>query len=305
MKKWTTGLLSVILVMGMTACSSDNEPEDAGSTTPPATEQPAENGGTETETPAVETPAEDETAAVPTVDELIQKSAEASQEMKSFTMKSDIKQDITMGEEAQNISIQMTADTTVDPMEMYQEMTMDMAGQGSQDIKQYITQDGVYSEVEGQWYKLPEAEAKQIMDSMAMTSQGPEQQLEQFKSIAEETEVTEDGDNFVLTADVSGDSLKELAKTYMSQTGGTDEQTAAMLEQMDIKSMKIVYGVNKETYLPTMSNVDMVMEMTEGEQTVQLDMKMTSDFTKHNEIDKIEIPQDVVDNAQSMDGAAQ
>ncbi|WP_138224913.1 DUF6612 family protein [Paenibacillus algicola] len=302
MKKWTTGLLSVILAFGLAACSSDNEAEEAGTATPPAnTEQPAENGETVTE-PA-EAPAEEMTET-PTVDELIQKSAEAGENLKSFSMTSDIEQNISLGEEQQNINIQMMVDTTMDPMQMYQEMTMDMGEQGSQELKQYILEDSVYSGVEGEWYKMPDAEAKQIIDSMAMTSQSPEQQLEQFKTIAEDTEISEDGDHYVLTADVSGDSLKELAQTYMNQTGGSDAQTQAMLEQMDIKSMKIVFGIHKETYLPMESTVDMVMEMAEGDQKITLEMNMTSDYSKHNEIEKIEVPQEVLDSAKTMDNAA-
>lgn len=297
MKKWTLALLSVILVMGITACSKENG-ADGGTTNPPTTEQPS---GNKEETPG-ETPKED---ALPTVDELIQKSAEASQNMKSFAMDSDIKQNIILGEgeskQEQNIDMAMKIETTLDPMEMVQEITMDVPGEGKQNIKQYITQNGVYSSVDGQWFQLPEESVKEIMASMEMTNEGPEKQLEQFKTIAKDTKVTEEGDSYILTADVSGDSLKELAKSYMSQAGGSNDQTAAMMEQMDIKSMKIVYGVKKDTYLPTKSDVDMVMSMDQEGQSISLDMKMKSTYSKHNEIDKIEVPKEALDGAKSPD----
>lgn len=295
MKKWTVAVLSVILAMGITACSKEKEADGGTTTTPPA-EQPA--GKTE-ETPA-ETPKED---ALPTVDELIKKSAEASQKMKSFSMETDIKQNIVLGEgeskQEQNVDMAMKVETTMDPMEMYQEMQMDIPGEGKQDIKQYITQNGVYSSVDGKWFQLPEENVKEIMASMEMTTEGPEKQLEQFKSIAKDTKVTEEGDDYILTADVSGDSLKELAKSYMSQAGGTDAQTAAMIEQMDIESLKIIYGVNKESYLPTKSDMDMLMSTEQEGERMSIDMKMKSAFSKHNEIDKIEVPKEALDSAKS------
>ncbi|WP_106768633.1 DUF6612 family protein [Paenibacillus faecalis] len=298
MKKWTVALFSVILAAGITACSTEKGAND-GNATPPA-----EQGSGQTKETPSDAPKEQ---ALPTVEELITKSAEASQKMKSFSMDTVIKQNIVIGEgeskQEQNINMSMKVDATMKPMEMYQEMQMEVPGQGKQDIKQYVTQKGVYTSMGDEWFQLPEEHVKDIKASMEMTTEGPEKQLEQFKSIAQDTKVSEEGDLYILNADVSGDNLKELAKSYMSQTGGTDDQTAAMIEQMDIKSMKIVHGVNKETYLPAKSEVEMVMSMGEAEQSVSVDMKMNSTFSKHNEIEKIEVPKEAQEGAKSLDDA--
>ncbi|UNK19688.1 hypothetical protein MNQ98_06565 [Paenibacillus sp. N3/727] len=295
MKKWTVALLSVILVMGITACSKEKQ-TDGGATTP-TTEQPTTG---QTKEPPAEAPKEE---AFPTVDELIQKSAEASQNMKSFSMDADIKQNIIFGEgeskQEQKVDMAMKVDTTMNPMEMYQEIQMNIPGKGKQYIKQYITQNGVYSSVDGEWFQLSEENVKDIMASMKMTTEGPEKQLEQFKSIVKDTKVSVEGDQYILTANVSGDSLKELAKYYMNQAGGTNTQTAEMMEQMDIKSIKIVYGVKKDTYLPTKSDMHMIMSMSQAEQSVSVDMKMNSTFSKHNEIENIEIPKEALNSAKS------
>ncbi|MGM1048243.1 MAG: DUF6612 family protein [Bacillota bacterium] len=291
MKKWTVALLSVILVMGVTACSKEKE-ADKGATTPPI-EQPATG---QTKEPPAEVPKE---KALPTVDELIQKSAEASQNMKSFSMDTDIKQNIVENKLEQNVNMAMKVDTTMNPMEMYQEIQMNIPGKGKQYIKQYITQNGVYSSVDGEWFQLSEENVKNIMASMKMITEGPEKQLEQFKSIAKDTKVSVEGEQYILTANVSGDSLKELAKYYMNQAGGTNAQTAEMMELMDFKSIKIVYGVKKDTYLPTKSDMHMIMSMSQAEQSVSVDMKMNSTFSKHNEIENIEIPKEALDSAKS------
>lgn len=281
MKKWTAGLLSVILVMGMTACNKDdNKDANGGAGNTPNAEQPGKGS---------EAPKD----AVPTVDELIQKSAEASKGLKSFSMDSDIKQNIkvNVGEtkEETKVDMSMKMDTTTEPMEMYQELDVNMAGE-KQHMKQYITQKGVFANVDGQWVEVPEEEAKQFQNSLAATAEAPEKQLEQFKKISKDTKVSEEGDQYILTADVSGDNLKELAKSYMSQTGGNNEQTEMMMEQMNIKSMKVIFGVNKTTYLPTKTDMDMVMEMEQDGQKISLEMAMKSTISKHNEVKKIEVP---------------
>lgn len=72
---------------------------------------------------------------------------------------------------------------------------------------------------------------------------------------------------------------------------------AAMLDQMNIKGIKITYGINKETYLPTKTNVEMTMEMSQDGQSVLLEMKMDSTISKHNEVSEIKVPQEVLDSA--------
>lgn len=288
MKKWTAALLGAILVMSMTACGKDNKAADDAAT-PPATEQ----GTTpSTETPAKEEPKED---ALPTADELLEKSAEASQNLKSFAMKADVKQHIVVeGEEKQEQDVNMSLDSelTLEPVEMMQNVVMD-SPEGKVEMKQYITEDGIYMLMDGQWMQVPKESEQEIRDGLDMSSASPEQQVEQFKTLAKDFKVTEDGDTYVLTADVSGDNLKELAKSMMSQAGN-DPQMEAMMDQMDIKSIHIIYGVQKESYLPATTDLDMVMAMEAEGQKVSLDMKMKSTYSKHNEISKIEVPKEAL-----------
>jgi hypothetical protein len=289
LKKWTAVLLGAILVMSMTACGKDNKAADDAAT-PPATEQ-GTTPSTETP-PAKEEPKED---ALPTADELLQKSAEASQNLKSFAMKADVKQHIVIeGEEKQEQDVNMSLDSelTLEPVEMMQNVVMD-SPEGKVEMKQYITEDGIYMLMDGQWMQVPKESEQEIRDSLDMSSASPEQQVEQFKTLAKDFKVTEDGDTYVLTADVSGDNLKELAKSMMSQAGN-DPQMEAMMDQMDIKSIHIIYGVQKESYLPVTTDLDMVMAMDAEGQKVSLDMKMKSAYSKHNEISKIEVPKEAL-----------
>ncbi|MGZ7443133.1 DUF6612 family protein [Paenibacillus sp. TH7-28] len=288
MKKWVTVLLTAILAVSLTACGGEKAAKGGN----------AEGGA---QTPATaETSGNAETGSVPTVDELIQKTTEASKELKSFSMEASVNQNIvvTAGEQKQEqkVDTKMKIDMTKEPLAMYNETQMSIPDSGEQKFEQYVTEDGIFTNAAGSWMKLPDEQRDQIVASMQQSA-SPEKQLEQFKSIASEAKVSEEGGEYILTADVSGDGVKELAKSLMSQSGGGNEQAAAMLEQMNIKSIKITSAVNKETYLPTKSNVEMTMEMSQDGQSVSFDMKINSTISKHNEISEIKVPQEVLDSA--------
>ncbi|OBZ08802.1 hypothetical protein A8L34_21825 [Bacillus sp. FJAT-27264] len=292
MKKWTTVLLGAFLTISLTACGNNEGAKNTAGASDPvattATNEVATNG--------------DAKSGTPTVEELIQKTTEASQSLQSFAMESKIEQNIKMkqGETSQDqkVNMTMTSEIIKEPMQMHQEILMDLAGQGEQKIEQYITADGIYTHTGEEWIKLP-SEMTAQMTEMVKESGSPEKQLEQFKSIAKDTKISEEGDTYLLTAEVSGDSVKELAKSYLDQASNGDPQMTALMEQMNIKSMKISYAVDKKTYLPTKTNVDMVMDMEASGQNISLDMKMTGDLSKHNEIKEIKVP-DEAKNAQEV-----
>ncbi|NUU78677.1 DUF6612 family protein [Paenibacillus xylanilyticus] len=287
MKKWTTLIIGALLAVSMTACGSD---ADNSTATPPAGNETTNEGNTPTL----------EETKIPTLEELITKTSEAAKEMKSFSSDATIDQNLKLeaGEQSQDqqVKTSLKMDIIKDPMMIYQEMNMEMSGQEAQNVKQYITADTIYSQVGEQWVKIPDDQTKQLIEQM-QASMNPEGELEQFNKIAEDTEITEEGDNYVINADVSGDNVKELAQSVMEQNG-SDAQTQAMLEQMNITSMQMKYMVNKESYLPVGTDVNMVMEMEQKGQKITMDMKMTSTFSNHNQVEAIEIPQEALDSAK-------
>lgn len=303
MKRGLTVLLGMIMVMGLAACGNNEAGENAANvnnTTAEAaapSEAPAgENGSGANEN------GEAAEEVLPSVDELITKSAEASQNLQSFAMDMEMSQIIStsQGEDSQEQEIDMTstAEYTKQPLQMHQVLEAEIPGQGTQKIEQYITEKGIYSFTGGQWIKLPDSMTAQLTATLEQSA-SPEKQLEHFKSMTDETKVSADGDDYLLTAEVSGENVKELAKNYMNQTGGTNDQMTAMMEQMEITSMTITYGMNKETYLPTTTDVSMVMNMGSEGQKVDLTMSINGTIGQHNEISGIEIPKEALNAPQA------
>lgn len=292
MKKIAIFVVSALLVLGLAACGpKDNGSANGGngSTTPTNQEEKNQGSGNK------------QNDAVPTVEELIEKSTAASVELKSFSMSLDMKQDlnIVVGEQTQEQKVEMksTSDFIKEPLTMFQDLDISMGELGNQKMTQYITKDGIYMQVDGSWMKMPEVAAAEMMATIEESSK-PEKQLENFKAIAEDTVVSVDGNDYVLTASLSGDNVKELAKSFMNQ-GGQNEDMAAMLDAMNITSIKVVMAVNKETYFPTRSDVVMSAEVDQEGQKVTIDMDMKSVISKYNEIEEIVVPEEAL-NAPSM-----
>ncbi|WMT41920.1 hypothetical protein RE628_05610 [Paenibacillus sp. D2_2] len=241
-----------------------------------------------------------EDLTVPTADELLTKLTEATKDLKSLSMTANSKQHIVIkaGEDTQeqNIEMKIKSDIIQDPLAMMQELHMSMGDLGNQDVTQYVTADGIYMQTGGTWVKLTDETMIATLKDAAKQSGDPSKQIEQFKSIASEMKVSEEGSDFVLSANLSGDNMKDLAKSLLSQSGENEAATAA-LDQMNIDNIKIVYNINKETYLPSKMIVEMTMVVEEEGQHVTMETKMDSSFSKFNEIDAIEVPQEALDNA--------
>ncbi|WP_151733252.1 DUF6612 family protein [Paenibacillus tengchongensis] len=305
-KRGLTVALGMTLAMALTACGNNEAVNESAAATAESTA--AATSGAENAAAAAaganNTAATGQAQEGPiSVDELITKAAEASQELQSFALDMEMTQNITasQGEDSQMQGIEMTAQSeyTKQPLQMHQVAKINMMGQGDQDIEQYVTQNGVYTQSDGQWFKMPASMTQQMTASLEQSA-SPEKQLEQFKSITEYTEVTEEGNEYLLTADVSGANVKELAQSYLNQAGGTDNSMTAAMDQMDIKSMNIVYGVDKETFFPTRTDVTIVMEAPADGQTISIDMTMTGVIDRHNEIAEIKVPEEAL-NAEEVE----
>ncbi|MDF2669974.1 MAG: hypothetical protein K0R67_2280 [Paenibacillus sp.] len=295
MKKWTVMVSTVISLMVIAGCGNSTDTVKEENTGNIA------NTGNTGATPSKVDKGEPK-ENVPTVEELIKKTIEASQSLKSYSM--DIQMDQNMSTEAngnlqeQKINMTIKTDMIKEPLTMYQEIKMNIPGMPqAQETKQYITQEGLFTQAQGKWIKLPDEANNQLLSSL--NGQGsPEKQLEHFNTISKDTKVSEEGNNYVLKATVSGDSVKELAKQLMNSSGSANPELETMMGQMNITHLKLTYVIQKKEYLPVRMNVEMIMDMKQDTNKIAMDMKMDSAFSKYNEIKEIKVPQEVLDSAK-------
>ena len=75
------------------------------------------------------------------------------------------------------------------------------------------------------------------------------------------------------------------------------------MENMEVKSLEYEIFIDKETFYTNAFNMNMDMTMkVEGEE-MHIDQKVKADISKINEIEKIEIPQEILDNAVDINEA--
>ncbi|MGG0824950.1 DUF6612 family protein [Paenibacillus turicensis] len=287
MKKWAGLLLTLVLAVSITACGSKAKEGDTTSANGAKTENTSKT---------------ESNAAAPTLDELIKQAKEAK-ELKSYAMEISSKQNMKMeqGEQKQeqNMNLTMKAEYVGDPVQMHIVTNMD-SGEQKQDIEQYVTKDGMYMLVSGQWMHTKDASIDEVLKSTEGNAD-VSQQLEQFRSLGDQAKITAEGDNYVINADVSGDKIKELAKEVLSKNAGAGAngaQVSQMLDMMNITEMKMTTKIQKDTLYPVSSKVKLVMDMEQEGQKMAMDMDMDISFSKHNEITEIKVPQEALDSAK-------
>lgn len=286
MKKLLMAMAAGTLTLGLAACNDTAEPKEG-------------------------TPEEKQSDL--TAEEVYEKALSASQEMKSAEATVDMEQKITIPsqEVEMNTSTNMDMKMTLDPLAMHQKGTMSLNGAGgeemSMDIDAYVTEDGsmyMLDPQSGQWMKMSGA----IPGLEQMTGQQPDpsEQLKQLQEFAKDMKFEQDEKEYILTLAADGEKFNELIKQTlqeqlppeMLEQMGEEEQQA--LENMNINELQYELHVDKETFNMTTMNMVMSMTMEEQGETFNMDMDTKTAYTNINGIEKIEVPQEVIDSAVEL-----
>ncbi len=289
-------MIGLPLMVVLAACGNEGVKTGTPNTesTPPVSEQASDNTENTGNT-------EDVAEQPPTAEELLTRIIEASKDIQSYSMDSKIEQNMSItaegNEQTQKMKMDMKSDLVIEPMTVYQEVTTTMPGQdGTQKVKQYISEDGVYTQVEDTWMLLPKETTAPLLKQMKNQTNAAAQ-FEQLNSIASDLQVAEEDDVYWLKAKLSGDKVQEFAATMLAANGATDPQMIEMMKQMNIKTMDISYGVDKKTYFPKDLTYSMDMNMDIEGQALTIQMNMDSSLKDYNKKDSIEVPQEVKENA--------
>jgi len=242
-------------------------------------------------------------------EEVYEKSFEAMEEMESASTVIDIEQDISAVDEDFNITMGMSldGDIIIDTNEMHQEMSVSMGGDGlgglAEDMTMefYLTEDAFYvqsPENGDEWVKLDPAEIG-MFDDLLDQQEEPSDQLEMFEEYIEDLSLEEEDDSYVLklTADAEGfDQLIEetLGDSMADEMIGTDFDFS---EDMDIHELTYEMVIDKETFYLTDFTLDMDLTMTIDGESADMKQSMSASYENINEIDSIEVPEEIVENA--------
>ncbi|MFC0300285.1 DUF6612 family protein [Virgibacillus soli] len=281
MKKWML-MITLILTIGLVGCGNKAEPVD----------------GTKKEK-----------VSELTAEEVYKKALAAAEKINSAELTMDIKQKINIPSEdiAIDSTTKMDAQMILDPLAMYQngKISMSMDGESmDMNMELYLSDNAIYtydSESE-KWLKMDGS----MLEMMANQQQDPTDQLKILEQFTKDLKFTQTDDAFILELTADGDKVKEISselmKEYMPQElmEQFNEIGQDMLDALTVKTLTYEMEFDKKTF--DLKDLDMAMDMSfeiDGE-TLDINQEVKATYQSINSIDKIEIPQDVIDSAIEM-----
>lgn len=278
MKKWTTLLAVATLSLGLAACNEKAAPVD--------------------NTEVVK-------KSDLTLQQVYEKSIAVSEELKSVQAVVDMKQKMHMPDQGMdlNVSSLMDMEYILEPLQIHQKGTTSMNGMAEEmpaetmKMESYITKDAfyMYEESTGQWMKFPQEMMGQLMDSMGQTD--PSEQLKQIAGYLDDFTFKQDNENYILTLSASGDKFTDLVKAQVDEVLQSIGEGEEIKMDFVINSIDYLIHIDKKTFQTNKVDIVMDMDMDVDGEKLSIVQDIKSDFSRFNEVEGIEIPQEVIDNA--------
>ncbi|WP_337976907.1 DUF6612 family protein [Lysinibacillus capsici] len=248
-----------------------------------------------------------------TLEQVYDKAVDRQADIQSASAKMDMTQvtKVGSGEEAMEFSIdsKMEMDIIVDPLAMHLSgsMTMpDMMNEGKETmdmpIEMYMKKDaGLFMKdsTTDSWLKLPDENFDAILDQTAASADAKEQ-LEQLKKFIKDFTFEQTDDEYVLTLDAKGDKFKELIDSEINksmQDMGLEENP---MDQLSIEKINYVLHIDKETFDTNKMDMNFDLKMAVEGDELLMNTKSVVTYTEFNHLKTIDIPQSIIDNAQTF-----
>ncbi|MED3570679.1 DUF6612 family protein [Cytobacillus praedii] len=288
LKKTFSILAGFLLVFMLAACNQTAKPVD----------EPVKDNEKASETEK----AEEKTSEL-TLEEVMNKSTEASEGLKSFSVKMDLTQDMTdQGE----LNVQTTSvidmNIVTEPMAYYQKMKMSMGEEAeSFETESYFSEAGMffYEPSTSQWMKFPQ-EMTDTFLQMSGQQSNPGEELKKLQQFVEDFTFEQDSNNYILKLKASGEKFNDFIKETAVQQLPPEMSAEDALSGMKINAVEYEILVDKKTFYPVELNMDMDLEMTIEGQTIAMKQKMNGQYSNYNSVDAITVPQEVIDSAVEM-----
>lgn len=248
-----------------------------------------------------------------TLEQVYDKAVDRQADIQSASAKMDMTQvtKVGSGKEAMEFSIdsKMEMDIIVDPLAMHLSgsMTMpDMMNEGKETmdmpIEMYMKKDaGLFMKdsTTDSWLKLPDENFDAILDQTAASADAKEQ-LEQLKKFIKDFTFEQTDDEYVLTLDAKGDKFKELIDSEINksmQEMGLEENP---MDQLSIEKINYVLHIDKETFDTNKMDMNFDLKMAVEGDELLMNTKSVVTYTEFNHLKTIDIPQSIIDNAQTF-----
>ena len=210
-----------------------------------------------------------------TAEEAINKTNEASKNLKNTEFVSSNISEIIVGDQTQKIENKVSGSLILEPFTMH--ATTEIKAQDkTQTLEMYIKDNVAYAKATGQdtWVKS--------------SNNNITAQFEKLKKIAKDFKLTEENGNYVLTYSGNGDQFKELMVAIANSSG--DQVNANAFNNVEFKNVNIKLVVNKD-FMPVSNET--IMEVSSKNSTKPTTMKITQNtsYSNVNKVTSIDLPE--------------
>lgn len=240
-------------------------------------------------------------------EEVYTRALEAAEKMESAEVSTVLNQEISMANEGKvTIESDMEGSVVLEPLAMHQKGKMAMSLEGEEslnmDTEIYLVDDEMYvfESLTNQWIKADSS----LIPIETLTADQPNvtEQLKMVEDYIQDLEFEEKDNEFIFKLTADGEDFKKLTQQMLEEYLPEDitneiGDLSTLLEEMDIKKLSVEMVLDNKTY--DLKKYNLVMEMTmnvEGEE-ISIIQNVKSTYKKINTIDKIEVPQEVKDDA--------
>ena len=235
-------------------------------------------------------------------EQVINKSIEASKNLKSTDFVATNSSEILVGEQTQTVENTVSGSLIINPLTM--KATTEVKAQGqSQTLELYIKDRTAYAKSTGQneWVKSSNSAITAQFENLKKIASS-DQILEFYKKIAKDFKKTEENGNYVLTYTGSGDQFKELMVAIANASSG-NEVNADAFNNVEFKNVSIKLVVTKD-FTPVNNEVTMELATKNTPTPTTMKIKQITKYSNVNNVKEISLP-DEVKNAKEVATDAQ
>ena len=224
-----------------------------------------------------------------TAEEAINKTNEASKNLKNTEFVSSNISEIIVGDQTQKIENKVSGSLILEPFTMH--ATTEIKAQDkTQTLEMYIKDNAAYAKATGQdtWVKSSNNNITAQFENLKKLANS-EQVMEFYKKIAKDFKIAEEKGNYVLTYSGNGDQFKELMVAIANSSGG-QAVNANAFNNVDFKNVTIKLVVSKD-FIP-ISN-ETIMEIATKNAAKPTTMKITQNtsYSNVNKVTSIDLPE--------------
>ncbi|MCR6111936.1 hypothetical protein HXA35_16435 [Bacillus sp. A301a_S52] len=240
------------------------------------------------------------------VEDILKESISTMEELDSYTLAMDMSQVIeeeNEESELESINFDYTYDIalTLEPTTMEMVIRADMGELGNGEYLVYLTEDdGFYIKepTATTWLKMSDDFSDGLM-TMTEIQRNPENLLKSFEENLTYLSVETTDSSYIISLD-SGDLNKEEILDQFEDLGFDDMSPLNEMD-MDIENISHKVTIDKETFYQTEIDIEMTFNMTIMGEISSIDQQLHMVLSNFNNTDPIQIPEDVLEEAEELD----